>query len=57
MIEYYKDHKVKIEQIDRDWSEDAYSVTIDGKYIDDLECEGYKEALKGAEKFIDTQTH
>jgi hypothetical protein len=50
--EHYKEYKIILTQIDRDWSEDAWQYKIGGTKIID-ECEGYDNAIMYAKKEID----
>ena len=55
MIKYrevYRGHSIIIEEIDVDWSEDAYQYSIKGTSIVD-ECEGLDNAIDYAKEEID----
>ena len=50
--ERYDDYKIILEQVDRDWSEDAWQYKIEGTDFKD-ECEGYNIAVSDAKQIID----
>lgn len=50
--EFYRQHVIELRQIDREWSEDAWSYKVRGTTIDD-ECEGYDEAVMYAKDELD----
>jgi hypothetical protein len=50
--ERFGEYKIILEQVDREWSEDAWQYEVEGTTIKD-ECEGYDKALMYAREEID----
>ena len=49
----YREYKIKPIEIERDWSEDAWTCLIDGKEVSECEAEGEERAVAEAKKYVD----